>query len=292
MEHLETIEINLINLEQAPEDKECINAIFRPFHTIKGVSGFLNLQEIHKFSHAVESLLDDARNDNVLVNQKIIDLILEAVDFLKTMILDQKGFLVSGKPQPKRKIIRVGEKQFTVQIEGNGHSILCEEDGKEVLVPLEEYKQRLAARLVEEAPSVEDLRNTWVQPEQRGQLLVSLPGGEGAVRLIRELEDEKECDLFDVLAELGYGLPPKSRMERAAAFSYKNKVWLRGFPERTGKVLTSIARQFEKGGIEELETTHLFDEDEVVQSGGFDALVGLSLLPQVLVQETKARLLA
>ena len=65
MEHLETIEINLINLEQAPEDKECINAIFRPFHTIKGVSGFLNLQEIHKFSHAVESLLDDARNDNI-----------------------------------------------------------------------------------------------------------------------------------------------------------------------------------------------------------------------------------
>jgi type I restriction enzyme R subunit len=197
-----------------------------------------------------------------------------------------------GKPQPKRKIIRIGEKQFTIQIEGNGHSILCEEDGKEVLVPVEEYKQRLATRLVEEAPSVEDLRNTWVQPEQRGQLLVSLPGGEGAVRLIRELEDERECDLFDVLAELGYGLPPKSRLERAAAFSYKNKVWLRGFPERTGKVLTSIARQFEKGGIEELETTHLFDEDEVVQSGGFEALAGLSLLPQVLVQETKARLLA
>jgi len=45
-------------------------------------------------------------------------------------------------------------------------------------------------------------------------------------------------------------------------------------------------------GIEELETTHLFDEDEVVQSGGFEALVGLGLPPQVLVQETKARLLA
>jgi Chemotaxis protein histidine kinase and related kinases len=102
MEHLETIEINLINLEQAPEDKECINAIFRPFHTIKGVSGFLNLQDIHKFSHAVESLLDDARNEKVIVNQKIIDTILEAVDFLKTMILDQKAVLVSAKPRLNR----------------------------------------------------------------------------------------------------------------------------------------------------------------------------------------------
>jgi len=99
MEHLESIEINLINLEQAPKDKECINAIFRPFHTIKGVSGFLNLQEIHKFSHAIESLLDDARTDKVIVNQQIIDAILEAVDFLKTLILNQKAVMESGKPQ-------------------------------------------------------------------------------------------------------------------------------------------------------------------------------------------------
>jgi type I restriction enzyme R subunit len=197
-----------------------------------------------------------------------------------------------GKEEtPKRKIIRVGEQQFTVQIQGVGRSILCEEDGKEVLVPVEEYKQRLAERLVDEAPSIDDLRQTWIAPEKRSRLLVNLPGGEGAVRLIRELEEEQECDLFDVLAELGYGLPPKSRGERVAAFSYKNKTWLRGFPERTGKVLLSAAKQFEKGGIEELETTHLFDEDEIVRSGGFDALVGLNVQPQALIQETKARLL-
>jgi two-component system chemotaxis sensor kinase CheA len=45
LEHLDFIELNIINLEQSPEDRECINAIFRPFHTIKGVSGFLNLIE-------------------------------------------------------------------------------------------------------------------------------------------------------------------------------------------------------------------------------------------------------
>lgn len=96
MEHLQSIELNLMNLEQAPDDKECINAIFRPFHTVKGVSGFLNLQDIHKFSHAVESLLDDARNDKVVVTNQIIDAILEAVDFLKKMILDQKAQIETG----------------------------------------------------------------------------------------------------------------------------------------------------------------------------------------------------
>jgi len=49
LEHLDTIEVNLINLEQAPGDKETINAIFRPFHTLKGVSGFLNLKDITVF---------------------------------------------------------------------------------------------------------------------------------------------------------------------------------------------------------------------------------------------------
>lgn len=44
LEHLDSIEVHLISLEQAPEDKETINAIFRPFHTLKGVSGFLNFR--------------------------------------------------------------------------------------------------------------------------------------------------------------------------------------------------------------------------------------------------------
>jgi type I restriction enzyme R subunit len=197
-----------------------------------------------------------------------------------------------GKERPTRKIIRVGEHQFTVQIEGQGRSILCEESGKDVLVPLEEYKQRLAEKLVEEVPTVDHLRQTWVTPGKRHKLLRNLPGGEGAVYLIRELEDEQECDLFDVLSELGYGLIPKSRSERAAAFGYKNKSWLRQFPERTSKVLLSVAHQFEKGGIEELETTNLFDEAEIVAIGGFDALAGLSIEPQILIQETKVRLLA
>ena len=197
-----------------------------------------------------------------------------------------------GKELPKRKIIRIGEDQFIVQIEGEGRSILCEENGKELLVPVEEYKQRLAEKLVEEAPDVDMLRKTWIVPEKRTRLLASLPGGEGAVRLVRELEEQQECDLFDVLAELGYSMPPKSRSERAAAFSYKNKTWLRTFPEKAGRVLTLIAKQFEKGGIEELETTNLFDETNIIENGGFDILVGLSKQPQELIHETKSKLLA
>jgi len=198
----------------------------------------------------------------------------------------------TGKPPTETKIIRVPGGQFAVKIDGvgesKGRSILCQEDGKDVLVPYEEYKQRLAARLVEEAPSVDALRSVWVAPDRRHGLLRGLPGGEAAVRLVRELENEQECDLFDVLSELGYGLPPKSRPERAAAFSYKNKQWLKDFPDRTSAVLVNMARQFEKNGIEELETPKVFE----VEGVDFNALTGLPVKPDTLIQETKVRLLA
>ncbi|MFH1156208.1 MAG: chemotaxis protein CheA [Pseudomonadota bacterium] len=85
-ENLDTIEINLIELEQAPHDKEIINNIFRPFHTIKGVSGFLSLPRINRLAHATENLLDGARSGDFLINHAATDAILESVDTLKQLI--------------------------------------------------------------------------------------------------------------------------------------------------------------------------------------------------------------
>ncbi|GAB4539057.1 MAG: DEAD/DEAH box helicase family protein [Anaerolineae bacterium] len=181
---------------------------------------------------------------------------------------------------------------FEVHVYGSGRAIVVEEDGRETLVPVEEYEQRLAARLTEETPTLDDLRDRWVWPDRRRELLEKLPGDGAAVRLIRALREQEECDLYDVLAELGYGVAARSRAERAAAFSYKQRDWLKGFPQPVTKVLVAIARQFERGGIEELETPHLFDVEPVQKAGGFRALVGLSMPPEELIQETKTRLLA
>lgn len=181
---------------------------------------------------------------------------------------------------------------FEVQVYGSGRAIVVEEGGRETLMPVEEYEQRLAARLTGEAPTLDDLRTHWVWPERRRELLERLPGDGAAVRLIRFLREQEECDLYDVLAELGYGVVARSRAERAAAFSYKQRDWLKGFPKKAANVLVAIARQFERGGIEELETPHLFDVEPVQKAGGFRALIGLPLPPEQLIQETKARLLA
>ena len=109
---------------------------------------------------------------------------------------------------------------------------------------------------------------------------------------MRHLRDQEACDLYDVLAELAYGAAARSRSERAAAFAYKHRQWLKGLPGKAEQVLYAMARQFERGGIEELETTNIFDAEDVKEAGGFDALKALRLSPGDLIIETKARLLA
>ena len=95
-EHLESIEVNVLELEQNPGDLDIINNIFRPFHTIKGVSGFLNLKTINKLAHATENLLDDVRNGKRSMDSDVIDIVLNVGDCLKEMVQNIKEVLEVG----------------------------------------------------------------------------------------------------------------------------------------------------------------------------------------------------
>lgn len=86
LEYIGEIEMNILNLEQEPENKDYINAIFRPFHSVKGVASFLNLDAIRTLAHDLETLLDKARNEALPVTPELIDLILDGSDTLKAMI--------------------------------------------------------------------------------------------------------------------------------------------------------------------------------------------------------------
>ena len=86
LEYIEQIEVNILNLEKNPEDKEYINAIFRPFHSIKGVASFLNLDQIRDLAHNLENLLDKAREGELEIRPPVIDVVLDGADALKALI--------------------------------------------------------------------------------------------------------------------------------------------------------------------------------------------------------------
>ena len=63
-----------------------IHAMFRAFHTIKGIAGFLEFQSIRDVSHETETLLDLARNSKLALTPRVIDVILESADYLSREI--------------------------------------------------------------------------------------------------------------------------------------------------------------------------------------------------------------
>jgi len=123
LDNLGTIEVRLMDLEQDPTDTETINAIFRPFHTVKGVSGFLNFNKINKFAHIVENLLDKARNGELRIDGEIVDVILESVDLLKGMIESVRdsldtGNLFEGDEDISQIKLKIEQLISTVKVEG------------------------------------------------------------------------------------------------------------------------------------------------------------------------------
>ncbi|HPI75273.1 MAG TPA: chemotaxis protein CheA [bacterium] len=85
-EYLHTSEVALVELEKNPGDSALINEIFRGFHNIKGIAGFLNLKDVQEVAHHAESLLDKARRGDIEMVGPTANASFAAVDFMKEMV--------------------------------------------------------------------------------------------------------------------------------------------------------------------------------------------------------------
>lgn len=85
-EILEGLDNKFVELEKAPDDLNLLNEIFRSAHTIKGAAGFLGFKQLVEVAHATENVLNKLRQGELKVNSAIMDIILEAMDFIKLLI--------------------------------------------------------------------------------------------------------------------------------------------------------------------------------------------------------------
>ena len=218
-------------------------------------------------------------------------------DYTNATRLFGKEFISKSRDTPS-KLAKGGEKQkiakvygYEVKIKDEGIFILMrdEDTKKEKPVTIEEYRKKLAESLVQKVENIDLLREMWVNPRDRMHLIDALPGGEKGALMLRQLLNLNDCDLFDFLANVGFGVNPKTREERVFAFNYKNKQWLMSLPSDTSKVIGALAKQF-KDGIEELENPHVFEISEIRRAGGVKALSRVMLATQAIF-EVKRRLL-
>lgn len=85
-ELLQQMEEGLLLIEQAPDDQDTINAIFRAAHTIKGSAGLFGLDVIVDFTHVAESVLDSIRAGDLTFTGQLSALFLEVGDHLGRLI--------------------------------------------------------------------------------------------------------------------------------------------------------------------------------------------------------------
>jgi type I restriction enzyme R subunit len=192
-------------------------------------------------------------------------------------------------PEPPERTLLV--EGFDVRVTDAGRYILTMVDGKAVPVTVEEYKERVAARLVEEAKTLDEFRKRWIAPQERREMLGRLPDAGRSAMLVRALADMSDYDLYDVLADLGYGMAPRTRVGRAESFAYKHQAWLATLPEKTSATLRAIAGQFADGGTDGLENPQVFQTPAVVRAGGLSALQVI-VRPADVLRETKERMFA
>jgi two-component system chemotaxis sensor kinase CheA len=100
-EHLNEAEIQLLSLETDSDDKESLNAVFRAFHTIKGVAEFLGLREIAALAHEEESLLDRIRKGSLPLSGIAVDITFDAIDALKRLVKNVETAIANNIPAKK-----------------------------------------------------------------------------------------------------------------------------------------------------------------------------------------------
>ena len=87
-DHLQSLNENMLRLEQQPEDISIVQVIFRSAHTLKGMSATMEFKDLASLTHEMENVLDLVRNGKLAMNGVIFDALFKCLDELEAMVQD------------------------------------------------------------------------------------------------------------------------------------------------------------------------------------------------------------
>jgi two-component system chemotaxis sensor kinase CheA len=136
---VDTLEQNILVLENEGGNKDAVDEIFRAAHTLKGGSATVEMMELSHFTHLVEDVLDAIRSDQLVVSEDVVDTLLSAIDVIKAMLEQRMNGAVY--------------QEDTSQIEGRLSRLLPEGTGRKKSAP-RAAKQSAAPTPKPAAPAV------------------------------------------------------------------------------------------------------------------------------------------
>ncbi|WP_022773917.1 chemotaxis protein CheA [Butyrivibrio sp. AE2015] len=82
-EHLQSLNDNIMTLEQDPENEDCINEIFRSAHSMKGMAGTMGYTRMQNLTHDMEDVFSDVRGGKIKIKSADIDVLLQCLDAIQ-----------------------------------------------------------------------------------------------------------------------------------------------------------------------------------------------------------------
>jgi type I restriction enzyme R subunit len=192
---------------------------------------------------------------------------------------------------------RVGESPAVPVIPGQtgivglGRFIPSRRDGRDVPIPVDEYRREMIQRVLREAHDLDEFRQLWIESQKRRKLIDHLMGDHLSPELIREFDQMTDYDIYDIFAHHGYHARALKRPERKVVYLTGNEAWFASVDPKAARVLKGLGHQFEVGGTEALETPALWEVPEIKAAGGLDALRKIGA-PVAVMKDAKTRLFA
>ena len=81
-EHLQSLNTQILELEQNPENMDTINEVFRAAHSLKGMAGTMGYKRMQNLTHDMENVFSEVRNGHIKVNASMIDCLFQCLDAL------------------------------------------------------------------------------------------------------------------------------------------------------------------------------------------------------------------
>ena len=164
-EHINNLSKLVVILEQEPDNRETIDALFREAHSIKGMAATMGFDRTASLSHHLEDLLDDFRSSGQIPSAAI-DYLLSGIDILDGLLDDLES------NQPERKIedflretpepqpIMVAE-----ELEGLPQESLLAVDDEEAFVHIEDEESE-SEKLVTDAEALGEAEDETASEEE------------------------------------------------------------------------------------------------------------------------------
>ncbi|MBP7056726.1 MAG: chemotaxis protein CheW [Candidatus Omnitrophica bacterium] len=99
-EHIQKLNLGLIDLEKAPQDKKLLEEMMREAHTIKGASAMMGYKRIADLAHHMESGLQSALAGDAMLEKPHFDVLFKCLDTIEGLLEDKVTWEDKGIERP------------------------------------------------------------------------------------------------------------------------------------------------------------------------------------------------